>query len=66
MQLELTDALLSSVFTQYYRTTIRSFTGTYNYHELKPQPIVIAVVTLGIIHFGTKLSLFTETLIDVV
>ena len=66
MQLELTDALLSSVFTQCYRTTIKSFTGTYNYHEFKPQPIVNAVVTLGIIHFGTKLSLFTETLIDVI
>ena len=65
-QLELTDALLSTVFTQYYRTTIKSFTGTYNYHEVKPQPILNAIVTPGIIRFGTRLSLFTETLIVVV
>ena len=58
--------LLSSVFTQYYRTTIRSFTGTYNYHEVKPQPILNAIVTPGIIRFGTRLSLFTETVIVVV
>ena len=65
-QLELTDALLSTVFTQYYRTTIKSFTGTYNYHEVKPHPILNAVVTPGIIRFGTTLSLFAETLIVVV
>ena len=65
-QLELTDALLSSVFTQCYRTTIKSFTGTYNYHEVKPHPILNTLVTPGIIRFGTRLSLFTETLIVVV
>ena len=65
-QLELTDALLSSVFTQYYRTTIGSFTGTYNYYEVKHQPTLNAVVTPGIIHFGTRLRLFTETLIVIV
>ena len=65
-EVELTDALISSVFTQYYRTTIRSFKGTYNYHEVKSQPILNAVVTLGIIRFGARLSLFTKTLIVVV
>ena len=65
-QLELTDASLSSVFTQCYRTNIKSFTGTFNYHEVKPHPILNTVVTPGIIRFGTRLSLFTETLIVVV
>ena len=59
--MELTDALRSSVFTQYYRTTMKNFTGTYNYHEVKPHPILNAVVTPGIIRFGTRLSLLTET-----
>ena len=53
--------LPSSVFIKYYRTTIRN-----NYHEVKPQPILNAVVTQGIIRFKTRLSLFTETLIVVV
>ena len=43
-----------------------SFTGTYNYHEVKPQPVLNAIVIPGIIRFGTRLSLFTETLIVVV
>ena len=47
---------------QYYRTTIKSLTGTYNYHELKPQPILNAPARPGIC-FGAMLSSFTEPLI---
>ena len=51
--------------TQYCRTTIKSFIGTYNYDEVKPHPILNEAVTPGIIRFETRLSLFTETLIVV-
>ena len=53
------------MFTQYYRSTIRSsnLTGTCNNHKLKPRPILNAVVRPGIIRFRKGLSLFTGTLI---
>ena len=51
------------VFAQYYRSTIKSLTGTYSYHELKSQPILNAPVRPDIICFGAMLSLFTEPLI---
>ena len=53
------------MFTQYYRSTIRSsnLTGTCNNLELKPQPILNVVVRPGIIRFRKGLSLFIDTLI---
>ena len=38
-------------------------TRTYKYDELKPQPILKALVRPCIIRFGTRLNVFTETLI---
>ena len=43
-------------------TAIKSLTGTYNYHELKPQSILSAPVRPGTC-FGAMLSSFTEPLI---
>ena len=54
---------ISSVFAQYYRSTVRSLKGTYNYRELKPQPILNVTLKPGMILFWTRVSLFTETLI---
>ena len=49
---------------QSYRCILRSLTETYDFHELKLQPFLNALIKPGIKRFKARLSLLTETLIS--